>query len=55
MTTCSQMAESQAFPSALTQVSGKEYSNITLHDNVRAHLGDNYTYLPQGKPGRRDH
>jgi hypothetical protein len=45
------MAESQAFPSALPQVSGKEYNHITLHDHVRAHLGDNYTFL-QGKPGR---
>ena len=44
------MAVSRKLPVALSQVPGKEFSNITLHDNVRAHFGINYSYLPQGKP-----
>jgi hypothetical protein len=44
------MAEGEAFPPALPQVSRKQFSHNTLYDNVRAHFGDNYTILQQGKP-----
>jgi hypothetical protein len=43
------MAQGKAHPSALPQGSSKEFSYNTLHDNVRAHFGDSYTYLQQGK------